>query len=176
MSKILVVVDMQKDFINGALGSDAAENIVPRVVEIIKNFAGDIYCTLDTHGEEYLQTQEGEKLPVKHCIKATDGWRIDERVAQAVNGRAVFVEKPSFGSMELAEMLAEKNKKEAIESIEIVGLCTDICVVSNALIIKATLPEVKIIVDASACAGISQESHEAALKTMQMCQIEVING
>ena len=108
MSKILVVVDMQKDFINGALGSADAEKIVPRVLEAIQNFDGDIYCTLDTHGEDYLQTQEGKNLPVKHCIKGSDGWRIDERVAQALSGKARFVEKPSFGSMELAEMLEEK--------------------------------------------------------------------
>lgn len=176
MSKVLVVVDMQTDFINGALGSADAEKIVPRAAEIIANFDGEIYCTLDTHGEDYLKTQEGRNLPVAHCIKGTDGWRLDKRIAAALSGKARFVEKPSFGSPEMAHLLAEKNKQEKIESIEVIGLCTDICVVSNALIIKAALPEVKIIVDSSACAGISPESHQAALKTMQMCQIEVLNG
>ena len=110
MSKVLVVVDMQTDFINGALGSADAEKIVPRAAEIIANFDGEIYCTLDTHGEDYLKTQEGRNLPVAHCIKGTDGWRLDKRIAAALSGKARFVEKPSFGSPELAHMLAEKNK------------------------------------------------------------------
>lgn len=180
MKKILVVVDMQNDFIDGALGTKEAAAIVPAVTEKIRSYAPDcIYATRDTHGENYLETQEGRKLPVVHCVKGTEGWKVREEVAAAMP-QAVYVDKPSFGSPALAHMLASLFAKEcggdpAELEIELVGLCTDICVVSNALLLKAALPEVKISVDASCCAGVTPESHRAALTTMQMCQVQVMN-
>ncbi|MDO4332013.1 MAG: isochorismatase family cysteine hydrolase [Eubacteriales bacterium] len=180
MKKILVVVDMQNDFIDGALGTKEAEAIVPAVIEKIKTYAPDcIYATRDTHGENYLQTQEGKNLPVPHCIKGTDGWEVRPEIAAAMP-QAVYVDKPSFGSPALAHMLSALFMKECEGDpermeIELAGLCTDICVVSNALLLKAAMPEVKISVDAACCAGVTPQSHSAALTTMQMCQIEVKN-
>lgn len=172
MKKILVVVDMQNDFIDGALGTAEAQGIVERVVDKIHSYSeGCIYATRDTHGEDYLETSEGKYLPVKHCIKGTKGWEIREEVALAMP-QAVIVDKPTFGSEELAQKLWEENNKEEIE-IELIGLCTDICVVTNALLLKTRLPEVKISADASCCAGVTPESHKAALLTMKMCQIEI---
>lgn len=179
MKKILVVVDMQNDFIDGALGTKEAEAIVPAVVEKIRSYDADcIYATRDTHEANYLETQEGRNLPVVHCVKGTEGWKVREEVAAAMP-QAVYVDKPSFGSPALAHMLAGVFMKEcgsdpAELEIELVGLCTDICVVSNALLLKAALPEVKISVDASCCAGVTPESHRAALTTMQMCQVQVV--
>lgn len=175
MKKILVVVDMQNDFIDGALGTAEAKKIVNRVIDKIHNYAGDcIYATRDTHGENYLETSEGKYLPVKHCIKGTEGWEIRKEVALAMPG-AVIVDKPTFGSEELAQRLQEENNREKIE-IELAGLCTDICVVTNALLLKTRLPEVKISVDASCCAGVTPESHKAALLTMKMCQIDILEN
>ena len=173
MKKILVVVDMQNDFIDGSLGTPEAEAIVDRVVAKIKEYPeGCIYATRDTHQEDYLQTQEGENLPVVHCVEGTYGWEINDKVKEAL-GNAVVMNKPSFGSLQLADMMAmEFMGHDAAEcEIELVGLCTDICVVSNALLLKASLPEVKISVDPACCAGVTPESHAAALKTMAMCQI-----
>lgn len=173
MKKILVVVDMQNDFIDGALGTKEAEQIVEPVMHKIKEYnTGNIYATRDTHGEDYLSTQEGKNLPVEHCIKGTQGWEIRSEIAELLDG-AVIVDKPSFGSLNLAELLYEENKKEELE-IELVGLCTDICVVSNAILLKAKMPEIKISVDASCCAGVTPESHKAALETMKMCQINIL--
>ncbi len=173
MKKILVVVDMQNDFIDGALGTKEAEGIVKKVVEEIHAYpAGNIYATRDTHGKEYLQTSEGRYLPVEHCIEGTKGWQIREEVAAAMPG-AVIVDKPTFGSQRLQELLCEESGKEELE-IELVGLCTDICVVTNALLLKTRLPETRIMVKASCCAGVTPESHEAALTTMKMCQVEII--
>ena len=173
MRKILIVVDMQKDFIDGSLGTKEAQEIVPAVVKKIQSYlVSDIYVTKDTHGENYLETSEGKHLPVVHCIKGTEGWELDERV-EVVTKSAVVVEKPTFGSIELMELLKTENEKEPLE-IELVGLCTDICVVSNALLLKAAMPENRICVDASCCAGVTPQSHEAALTTMGMCQIEVV--
>lgn len=173
MRKILIVVDMQKDFIDGSLGTKEAQKIVPAVVKKIQSYPmKDIYVTKDTHGENYLETSEGKHLPVVHCIKGTEGWELDERVEVVTKG-AVVVEKPTFGSIELMELLKTENEKETLE-IELVGLCTDICVVSNALLLKAAMPENRICVDASCCAGVTSQSHEAALTTMRMCQIEVV--
>lgn len=173
MKKILVVVDMQNDFIDGALGTKEAEQIVEPVMHKIKEYnTGNIYATRDTHGEDYLSTQEGKNLPVEHCIKGTQGWEIRSEIAELLDG-AVIVDKPSFGSLNLAELLYEENKKEELE-IELVGLCTDICVVSNAILLKAKMPEIKISVDASCCAGVTPESHAAALETMKMCQINIL--
>lgn len=166
--KLLLVIDMQNDFIDGSLGTTEAVAIVPRVIEKVKNFDGEIIFTQDTHGDNYLDTQEGKRLPVKHCIEGTEGWKIREELRPYIrtNWR-----KRAFGSIALAEMISEM---ENIESIEMVGLCTDICVVSNALIIKAANREIPIIVDSSCCAGVTPEKHEAALEVMRSCQIEVI--
>lgn len=174
MGKVLVVVDMQNDFVDGALGTPEAQLIVPLVVEKIKNFSGEIYFTFDTHTEDYLNTAEGEKLPVKHCIKGSEGWQLNKAVAQALPIGVTMIEKPTFGSIALAEILTKKASGGEIDEIELVGLCTDICVVSNALLLKANMPEMTIKVDSSCCAGVSVESHEAALLTMKMCQIEVV--
>ena len=169
MKRLLVVVDMQRDFIDGSLGTKEAQEIVPNVAEKIKEYqnAGDqVVFTFDTHYENYLETQEGKRLPVKHCIKGTEGWELDKSL-QDFKGE--YFEKPSFGSRELAQW-AEKGD---FSSIELVGLCTDICVISNALLLKAYLPETPVSVDASCCAGVSPESHNNALEAMKMCQIDV---
>lgn len=172
MRKILVVIDMQNDFIDGALGTKEAEAIVNKVTDKIHSYEPDcIYATRDTHGEDYLNTSEGKYLPVKHCIKDTQGWFIRKEIAEAMPD-AALIDKPSFGSMELAERLCEEAKKDETE-IELIGLCTDICVVTNALLLKTKLPDTKISVDASCCAGVTKESHEAALLTMKMCQVEI---
>lgn len=174
MRKILIVIDMQKDFIDGSLGTKEAQAIVGNVVKKIKQYeAKDIYATRDTHPENYLETAEGKHLPVVHCIEGTEGWEINPDVAAAL-GSATVINKPTFGSIVLADLLQEENDREELE-IELVGLCTDICVVSNALLLKAAMPEISISVDASCCAGVTPQSHEAALTTMQMCQIEVTN-
>lgn len=173
--KYLVVVDMQNDFIDGSLGSPMAEGIVDKVCQKIEDYKNDgcgIIYTLDTHYEDYLSTSEGKKLPVEHCIKGTNGWKLNEKVKAAIGGNAVCFEKNTFGSVKLAQYLSDK--AESCESIELCGLCTDICVVSNALLIKAYLPEKEIIVQADCCAGVTEESHNAALNTMRSCQITVI--
>ena len=172
MEKILVVIDMQNDFIDGSLGTPEAVAIVDNVVNKINTYkANNIYATRDTHFENYLETSEGKNLPVVHCVKDTFGWQINSTVADAIKN-SVIIDKPSFGSLELAEMLRKRSEKEDIE-IELVGLCTDICVVSNAMILKAYMPEVKISVDGSCCAGVTKESHFKALDTMKICQINV---
>lgn len=172
MRKILIVVDMQNDFIDGALGTEEAVAIVPAVIDKIRSYpVENIIATRDTHQEDYLDSQEGKYLPVKHCIKGTKGWQIKESVAAAL-GAAEVIDKPTFGSVSLAQKLVGMNQEEPVE-IEMVGLCTDICVVSNALAIKAFLPEVKITVDEKCCAGVTQKSHEAAITTMKSCQIQV---
>lgn len=168
---ILVVVDMQNDFIDGALGTPEAQAIVPHVVEKIESFDGRVIATRDTHRENYLETAEGRQLPVRHCIQGTDGWQLHPEIAALVSRQPI--DKPTFGSVELAAHLARCHAETPIDSIELVGLCTDICVISNALLFKAFLPEVPISVDASCCAGVTPESHETALKAMQMCQIAV---
>ena len=170
MRKILIVVDMQNDFIDGALGTAEAVAIVENVKSKIKEYAAeDVFATMDTHSPEYLQTQEGRNLPIEHCIKGTDGWQIRPDIAELLKGAKIY-EKPTFGSVALAEDIAEIAKNEEIE-IELIGLCTDICVASNALLLKAYMPEVKISVDPNCCAGVTPDSHSAALTTMAMCQI-----
>lgn len=166
MKKTLLVIDMQNDFIDGALGTTEAQEIVPRVKKKIAEYvnSGDeIVFTRDTHGEDYLETPEGRKLPVVHCVKNTKGWEIADGLL--VPG-AVVVDKPNFGYPDWKE-------KFSFEQVELIGLCTDICVVSNALILKAQFPEAEISVDSKCCAGVTIESHEAALLTMKMCQIDV---
>lgn len=170
MRKILVVVDMQNDFIDGALGTAEALAIVENVKAKIREYdQKDIFVTMDTHTPDYLNTQEGRNLPVEHCIKGTDGWKLRSDIAEILTEAKVY-EKPTFGSTALAKDIAKIAAAEDIE-IELIGLCTDICVVSNALLLKAMMPEVTISVDPACCAGVTPESHEAALKTMQMCQI-----
>lgn len=169
--KVLVVIDIQNDFINGSLGTTEALNIIPYAKNKIDNFEGEIIFTMDTHDEDYLKTYEGRNLPVIHCIKNTEGWKIKEGLYKE---NSKIFEKNSFASLELGRYLFELDKKEKIESIEIIGLCTDICVISNAMLIKSFLPEVEIIIDSKACAGVTVESHEKALATMKMCQIKII--
>jgi len=172
MQDILIVVDMQNDFIDGALGTKEAVAIVPKVREKIQQFKGTVLFTRDTHGPNYLQTQEGRNLPVEHCIKDTDGWQI--RLELDALRKTEPIDKVTFGSAELGFKLAEMNAEEPIGSITLIGLCTDICVISNAMIVKAFLPEVPVRVDASCCAGVTPESHENALAAMKCCQIEII--
>ncbi len=173
MRKILLVIDMQKDFVDGALGTPEAVAIVDRVAEEIKKYPPEnVIATRDTHPENYLETQEGRNLPVVHCVKGTPGWQLNEKVAAAL-GKAQIVDKPTFGSVELAKMLAAMAEKEELD-VTLVGLCTDICVVSNALLVKAFLPETPVSVIADACAGVTPASHAAALETMKMCQIRVV--
>lgn len=171
MQNILVVVDMQNDFIDGALGTKEAAAIVPGVQQKIRDFQGKVFFTRDTHGTDYMNTQEGQKLPVPHCIKGTDGWQIHPDLQPLCQGTPV--DKVTFGSSELAALLQAEDQKEPVDSITFVGLCTDICVISNALLTKAFLPEAKIIVDASCCAGVTPESHRNALEAMKVCQIQI---
>lgn len=166
--KYLIVVDMQKDFINGSLGSKDAEAIVPSVVNKVKNFDGKVIFTRDTHFDDYLKTQEGRKLPVVHCVKDTEGWQICGELKPYVN---TVVDKVTFGSVDLPDII--KNFKDDIEEIELCGLCTDICVISNAMILKAAFPEVTVTVDSKCCAGVSVESHNTALNAMRAVQIEI---
>lgn len=178
MSRLLIVVDMQNDFIDGALGTPQAQEIVEKVDEKIKEYHGKgdlVVFTADTHNENYLSTQEGENLPVPHCIRGTSGWEISS-VLFRPEGSPV-IEKDTFGSKELGIMLMELERAgDTPESIELVGLCTDICVISNALMVKAFLPEVPVTVDASCCAGVTPESHNTALSAMEMCQIRVTDS
>lgn len=172
--RILIVVDMQKDFINGSLGSRDAGAIVEAAVNKINGFNGDIIVTLDTHFENYMETSEGKNLPIPHCIKDTDGWQLDSRIRAALDKKSYSaVEKITFGSVELPKIIEENYDINNIE-IELIGLCTDICVVSNALLLKAHFPEIPIFVDSSCCAGVTPKSHNAALETMRSCQINVI--
>lgn len=166
MKKTLIVVDMQNDFIDMALGTPEAVAIVPKVAEKIAAYqaAGrEIIFTRDTHGENYMETPEGKKLPVPHCIRGTKGWEIADGLY--VPGSKI-IDKPNFGWPHW--------NQEALEDVEIIGLCTDICVVSNALIIKAQFPEANVTVDAACCAGVTPATHEAALATMKMCQIDIL--
>lgn len=173
MKKLLIVVDMQNDFITGTLGTPEAKEILPAVkakIEEYRNANDKIIYTRDTHNDGYLKTQEGKYLPVEHCLIGTEGHEIANELD--VSEHEIF-DKVSFGSIELAEHIAEIS--DDFDEIELCGLCTDICVVSNALIIKARLPEKKLIVDALCCAGVTPETHKAALTTMKMCQVNIIN-
>jgi len=173
MQNLLIVVDMQNDFIDGALGTKEAVAIVPKVKEKIANHQGQVWFTRDTHGEDYMNTQEGRNLPVPHCIKGSAGWQICLELAPFC--REMPIDKVTFGSSELGAMLLETNKKDPIKQITFIGLCTDICVISNALLAKAFLPEAEIVVDASCCAGVSPESHRNALEAMKVCQVRIEN-
>ena len=173
MQNILIVVDMQNDFIEGTLGTKEAVAIVPKVEEKIRNFDGKVFFTRDTHETYYLETQEGKNLPVPHCIRGTDGWQIWKELD--VLRKTEPIDKETFGSTDLAGELVTINEDEEIGSITLVGLCTDICVISNAMLLKAFYPEVPISVDASACAGVTPQSHKNALEAMKMCQIDIVN-
>ena len=171
MKKLLIVVDMQTDFVTGALGTKEAQAIVPMVAEKIKKAkedGTDVIFTLDTHEENYLDTQEGKQLPVPHCIKNTEGWMLVPQLRPLAGG-CMSVEKPTFGSTRLAHIVG----RAGYDEIELIGLCTDICVISNAMILKASVPETPISVDASCCAGVTPESHANALAAMKMCQITI---
>lgn len=174
MRNYLIVVDMQNDFIDGALGTAEAVAIVDRVAEKIRGFDGEVIFTRDTHPETYLDTQEGKNLPVVHCISGSTGWQIREGLGEI--RPCLVIDKPTFGSAELGAFLAQRNEEEPIGEITLIGLCTDICVISNALLIKAFLPEVPVRVDAACCAGVTPQSHRNALEAMKMCQIRIDNA
>ncbi len=170
--KVLVVIDMQNDFIDGALGTPEACAIVPAVIDKIRNFDGLVLATRDTHGADYLNTQEGRNLPVEHCIKGTKGWELNPEISALI--KEAPIDKPTFGSCELGMKLKELAQHENIENITLIGVCTDICVISNAMIIKAFLPEVPVTVVKDCCAGVTPESHLRALEAMRSCQIEIV--
>lgn len=174
MQEILIVVDMQNDFVDGSLGTPEAQRIVDHVVEKIMQFEGRVLFTKDTHESDYLETQEGVRLPVEHCIRGTKGWELVPAIEALRLPNTPVIEKPTFGSSELVSLLERLNEEEPIRSITLVGLCTDICVISNALLIKAYFPEIPIAVDATCCAGVTVESHQRALDAMRVCQIDVI--
>ncbi len=172
--KYLIVVDMQKDFVTGVLGTREAQQILPAVVDRVQGFDGQVIFTRDTHQSDYMETQEGKYLPVPHCIQDSEGWQLVEPLEEIRAKRQSLVyDKVTFGCPELARDLALANRQEPIESIELIGVCTDICVVSNALTIKAHLPEVPMYVDPACCAGVTPQAHEAALATMSSCQIQI---
>ena len=173
MKKLLLVIDMQNDFIDGALGTKEAAAIVPNVVKHIQEFEGDILYTRDTHSDNYMETQEGRNLPVPHCIKGTPGWELrPELKALRDAGHSPVLDKLTFGAKDLPAYL-ETRYPRGLESVELIGLCTDICVISNAMVLKAFFPELPVSVTASCCAGVTPESHENALNAMKMCQIAI---
>lgn len=165
---------MQNDFISMALGTPKAQSIVPAAAAKIRSWDGPVIYTRDTHGENYMDSAEGKKLPVPHCIKGTSGWELDPQIQSCVSHEDLIFDKPTFGSVKLANAVAHMAEDKEISSITLIGLCTDICVISNALLLKAYLPEMPISVDASCCAGVTPESHENALNAMKMCQIDII--
>ncbi|MBQ6040727.1 MAG: cysteine hydrolase [Oscillospiraceae bacterium] len=176
--KALIVIDMQKDFTTGVLGNPETAAVVKPVVKKIKAFRkenpdGLVIATLDTHTEDYLNTQEGRKLPVPHCIKGTNGWKLETTVKNALGEDAVLLEKVTFGAADLPKVIGKRRK---IEEFQVIGVCTDICVISNAMILKAAFPEVPVKVFADCCAGVTPQSHDNALAAMQACQIEVESG
>lgn len=171
--KALIVVDMQNDFVDGVLGSKEAVAIIDRAVEVIENFDGKVFYTLDTHGEDYLQTEEGRHLPVVHCVRESKGWELNPQIQKALEKRhAKGIEKPTFGSEKLMTLIQKEISD--IESITLIGICTDICVISNAMLAKAHFVNVPVSVVASACAGVTPASHDNALSAMKMCHIEVV--
>lgn len=171
--KALIVVDMQNDFVDGVLGSKEAVAIIDRAVEVIENFDGKVFYTLDTHSEDYLQTEEGRHLPVVHCVRESKGWELNPQIQKALEKRhAKGIEKPTFGSEKLMTLIQKEISD--IESITLIGICTDICVISNAMLAKAHFVNVPVSVVASACAGVTPASHDNALSAMKMCHIEVV--
>lgn len=169
--KTLVVIDMQNDFITGSLANDEAIKIIPNICDVIDSFHGKVYATLDTHDSNYLKTMEGKYLPVEHCIKYTDGWAIQSDILKHLFAKhAEFIEKPTFGSTELSRKLYGLVDNDGIY---LVGTCTDICVISNALFIKTNYPNTKVVVISDCCAGVTPKLHEQALNVMRSCQIEI---
>jgi len=174
MKNVLIVVDMQNDFVDGSLGTKEAVAIVDAVVKKVREFDGEVIFTRDTHYNNYMETQEGKNLPVAHCIKDTEGWQIIPQLAALCKEKnAKCYDKPTFGCTVLAEDLKKQYDLGEIASVELIGLCTDICVVSNALLVKAFMPEMQVSVDSACCAGVTPEKHDAALETMRSCQILV---
>lgn len=174
---LLIVIDMQNDFIDGALGTKEAAAIVDAVAERIRRHRGRVFYTLDTHDDNYLETQEGHYLPVPHCLKGSDGWALNDTVSRALAMQgATGFEKPTFGSMKLARAVSEAHVEKPFTSITLIGVCTDICVISNAMLLKAALPNVPIYIDAALCAGVTPESHDNALAAMESCQMAVIHA
>ena len=173
MQHILIVVDMQTDFVDGALGSAHAAAILPAVREKILNFKGKIIYTRDTHEADYMQTREGRHLPVAHCIRNTEGWQIHPALRDLPAD--CIIDKPTFGSVTLMQELSDEHRRDPIADITLIGLCTDICVISNAMLLKAALPEIDIIIDAACCAGVTPEGHATALHAMRACQIIIEN-
>ena len=172
--KCLVVIDVQNDFVSGSLGTPEAQAMLPRLEEKLRGFEGCVWMTLDTHGADYMDTQEGKHLPVPHCVRETEGWQLAGELGKLAESLgAGVVEKPTFGSEELVASLKALYEAGELESIELVGLCTDICVVSNALMLKAAMPELPMSVDSACCAGVTPQKHEAALEVMRSCQIAV---
>lgn len=169
MKKALIVIDMQNDFVNGSLGNEEIKAIVPAVVKKINDWDGIVITTMDTHDDDYMRTLEGKKLPVPHCMRGTEGWELNDEVLSALPANYLSVEKSTFGSYSLPKWLTQ------FKEIHIIGVCTDICVVSNALLLRAHYPNTVIVCDASCCAGTTPEKHKAALEVMKSCQIEVIN-
>lgn len=175
MKKLLVIIDVQNDFVSGTLGSEAAKNIIPNIVNKINNWNGDICATRDTHYSDYLLTNEGKHLPIIHCIDGTDGWKLVDEVQLALDNRTesnnfnrvYILNKNTFGSFDIAKICTN------YDYVEFIGLDTDICVISNVLIAKNMKPEIQFVVDSSCCAGVTQESHEAALLVMKMCQVDI---
>ena len=175
--RYLIVIDMQNDFVTGALGTKDAKRAAKNTVQKMVGFQGKILFTKDTHPENYLDTQEGKMLPVRHCIRGTVGWQLIPELKMIQEQKKIPVfEKNTFGSVALAQFLLEKYQEKMVESVELVGLCTDICVISNALLIKAYMPELPVVVDSSCCAGVLPDKHEAALQTMESCQIILKDG
>lgn len=177
MRKLLIVVDMQNDFVTGALRNEEAIAIVPTVVEKIraaKEAGTEVIFTRDTHFEDYMETEEGRNLPVPHCLKGTEGWEIIDELKAFAEEAKIF-DKVTFGARELGAYLAEENEAEKIDEVELIGICTDICVISNALLTKAFLPNIPMAVDAACCAGVTPATHKTALDAMKMCQIQVTN-
>ena len=174
MKKVLVVVNIQNDFVDGSLGSKQASDIIPAAVKKIKEFNGDVFVTLDTHFDDYLETAEGKKLPVKYCIKNTHGWKLNTQIESVLSEReCTYIEKHTFGSVDLPKLIASSAGEDKL-FIELIGLCTDICVISNALLLKAKMPEVKINLDENLTEGVNRELKDAAIKTMKSCQINIL--
>lgn len=175
--KCLIVIDVQNDFISGSLGTEEAQQMLPLLVKKIEDFDGEVWLTQDTHTDAYLETQEGRNLPVPHCVKGTAGWDFPEVLSQCLSRRKIRIfEKGTFGSTELISALKASDDEGTLESAELVGLCTDICVISNALMIKSVMPELPVSVDAACCAGVTPEKHQAALVVMASCQIKINNS
>jgi len=172
MHKVLIVIDVQVDFVDGALGTKEAQAMLPYLVNKLQTFSGEILFTQDTHHPDYLSTIEGKKLPVMHCLEGTKGWAFHPTITAFTRQRQVF-KKPTFGSLALVEYLINLNHRNPIDQIIFVGLCTDICVLSNVTLVKAALPNVNLIVDSHACAGVTPHSHQRALEAMQMIHIEI---